>query len=178
MKTVGYARESASCSQERQIELLRDYGEDGVIVIDKRNSTDELMELLKNESMEIESISVVGIELLGRNMEEFGGVLKKLEERSIGIFDVANSEYIRPCEVMRCIGIIARVKMNWTLDKRVYNSIKAQDGAKGGRPRKKEGSDSYRIYSLYSYGEITARRAAKELGISKSTFYRRLQEIN
>lgn len=178
MKTVGYARESASYEKERQVEILREYTANGEIIMDERGTTQNLMKLLENEDRELGCIAVMGISLLGRNMEEFKTILDKLQKRGIDIMDLANKEHIETDNIGKYVQIIDRVKRNWTMEKKVYNGSAAISGARGGRPRIQEGAGSNKIYSLYLYGEITSKEAVRQLGISSSTFYRRLKEFN
>ncbi len=195
MKSYGYVRVS-SCDQneERQLVALAQQGlTKKNIYIDKQSGKDfnrpaykKLLKRLKSGDV----LFILSIDRLGRNYTEIQEQWRLLT-RQIGI-DIAVIDmplldtrqgkdlmgtFIADL-VLQILSFVAENERS-NIKKRQAEGIAAakRNGVRFGRPVKPLPLDFSNLIDRWKQGDVTAKEAARQCGISKATFYRRLQKL-
>ncbi len=193
MSIYGYVRVSSTDqNEERQLIEMRRVGiPEKNIYIDKRSGKDferpkyiRLVKKLKKGDL----LYVLSIDRLGRNYDEIQEQWRYLtREKQIDIsildmplLDTRNGKDLMGTFladiVLQILSFVAQNERE-NIKKRQAQGIAAakQNGVRFGRPEKHLPTNSSEIFLAYENHELTPCQAASELGLSTSTFYKRLQ---
>lgn len=195
MQQYGYIRVSTKDQNpERQLLAMQGRGISREhIYLDKMSGKDfqrtgyqKLMKKLKKGDL----LVVKSIDRLGRN---YGEILEQWQKitRKIGAdIEVLDMPLLNTAAghddltgvfisdlVLQILAYVAETERAFIHNRQSEGIAAARaKGIRFGRRRMDLPEDFQRYYKLWSQGEITVRQAAKELGMSNSTFYRRCKE--
>ncbi len=187
-KTYGYVRVSTrEQNEDRQMIALRDFPVlPENIYLDKLSGKDfnrpEYQKLLKR--MKKKDILVIkSIDRLGRNYKEIldqWRYLTKSKEIYIVVLDMPLLDTRKSNDligtliadiVLQLLSYVAETERE-NIKQRQAEGIAAAKarGVKFGRPNKKVPHNFYKVYSRWRHGKISGREAARQLGVSYTTF--------
>lgn len=192
----GYVRVSTKEQNElRQLIALRDFGiSDRHIYIDKQSGKDfertnykKLIRKVKNG----DTIVIKSIDRLGRNYDEIleqWRTITKEKQVSIVVLDMPllNTKQNRDLTgtliadiVLQLLSYVAQTEREFIRQRQAEGIAAAkQQGVKFGRRPKEKPSEYESLKALWQENGISARAAAKKLGITHSTFLRWVNEEN
>ena len=185
MLKYGYIRVSSlEQNLDRQKEKMMQLGIKSNNVYEEKRSGKNLERpvLLKllDKLKEGDELYVVSIDRLGRRIKDIVDVVESLSERGITIVSVneninTSTDFGR---VFVCLAsIFAEVeRKNIRERQRAGIEIAKREGRMKGRPRKKLLDDFELAYEQFKCGTITADKAGRILGLSRASFYRRINE--
>jgi len=190
----GYARVSTKEQNEiRQIIALKSFGiDDKQIYIDKQSGKDfvriNYKKLIKKVKIG-DTVVVKSIDRLGRNYDEIleqWRIITKEKQASIVVLDMPllNTKQNRDLTgtliadiVLQLLSYVAQTEREFIRQRQAEGIAAAkQKGVKFGRKPKKKPDAYERMKKLWEEKEISARTAAKMLGITHSTFLRWVNE--
>lgn len=186
----GYVRISTREQNERrQFVALQDFGiENDKIYIDKQSGKDfdriqyqRLMRILKGG----DTLVVKSIDRLGRNYDEIleqWRIITKEKRAAIVVLDMPLLDTRKDRDltgtliadiVLQLLSYVAQTERDF-IRKRQAEGIAAarQQGVKFGRKPMKRPPEYAKLKKLWKQGEISARNAASQLGITHRTFLR------
>ena len=186
----GYVRVSTADQNEaRQIDAMNEIGiPPNHIYIDKQSGKDfnrKAYKRLLRKVKENDVIYIKSIDRLGRNYEEIQEQWNELKKRNISIvvldmplldtrerIDGITGQFIADM-VLQVLSYVAHIERD-NIKQRQAEGIKAahERGVQFGRPRNDIPEDFDKIYQLVKNKQISGNKAAKQLGIPKTTFFR------
>ena len=179
---IGYVRVSTKeQNTARQEEIMISLGVDKVY-IDKMSgkNTDRpaLLELM-NFVREGDSVIVESISRFARNTKDLLELTEELNNKHVQfISQKENIDTDTPAGkfMLTIFGAVAELEREYIRQRqREGIEIAKGQGKYKGRPEKQpENFDA--VYEQWKKGEITAKSASEQLGVSRSTFYRKVQE--
>ena len=184
----GYARVSTKeQNEERQLIALRAFGlTDKAIFVDRQSGKDfdrrhyqRLLRKLKNG----DTLVVKSIDRLGRNYEEIleqWRVITKEKGADIVVLDMPLLDTRRSRDltgtlisdiVLQLLSYVAQTEREFIRQRQAEGIAAARArGVKFGRPRKELPAGFYEVRARWERGELSARAAAKLLGIPHRSF--------
>lgn len=181
---------------DRQLQAISNYAEEKNIVIDRifeekasgKDFKREIYQSLKIALRNGDTLIVKELDRLGRNMEQIKDEWHELHKRGVDIIiidnEMLNTANRTDLEKI-LIGNIIFELLSYTAQKE-REKIRSRQ-AEGIALAKQKGKytgrkpiqrDNFReVYESWRGGEMTAVAAAKELNLTKSTFYRRVREL-
>ena len=186
----GYVRVSTADQNEaRQIDAMNEIGiPPNHIFIDKQSGKDfnrKAYKRLLRKVKENDVIYIKSIDRLGRNYEEIQEQWNELKKRNISIvvldmplldtrerIDGITGQFIADM-VLQVLSYVAHIERD-NIKQRQAEGIKAAKdrGVQFGRPRNDIPEDFDKVYQLVKDKQISGNKAAKQLGIPKTTFFR------
>lgn len=128
-----------------------------------------------------DTLKVISIDRIGRNVRELVNTAYQLEEMGVNIVSI--KEGINTSTSMgkifyNLIAVFAELELN-SIHERQRAGIEAakKEGRFTGRPPKKLNDDLVQIIKEVDSGNLSVNRACKLLGISSTTFYRRKAKL-
>ena len=188
--SYGYVRVSTADQNEaRQIDAMNEIGiPPNHIYIDKQSGKDfnrKAYKRLLRKVKENDVIYIKSIDRLGRNYEEIQEQWNELKKRNISIvvldmplldtrerIDGITGQFIADM-VLQVLSYVAHIERD-NIKQRQAEGIKAahERGVQFGRPRNDIPEDFDKVYQLVKDKQISGNKAAKQLGIPKTTFFR------
>lgn len=194
--TYGYVRVSAADQNEaRQVDaMLKEGIEKQNIYIDKQSGKDfnrRAYRKLFRKVKEGDVIFIKSIDRLGRNYKEIQEQWNEIKKKNVYIVvmdmplldtrhsvDGLTGQFIADL-VLQILSYVAQVERD-NIKQRQAEGIKAAQnrGVKFGRPRKTMPEGFHTAVQMVNDGELTYREGARQIGVSKSTFYKKAMEYN
>ena len=193
-KTYGYIRVSTKDQNEaRQMIAMRDFGvEENNIIVEKlsgKNFNRPLYKKLLKKIKPGDTLVLKSIDRLGRNYEEIleqWRFLTKEKQAAIVVLDMPLLDTRQGRDltgtliadiVLQLLSYVAQVEREFIKSRQAEGiaAAKARGVRFGPRPMEKP-KDYNRIVMLWEEEKISARSAAKQLGISHTTFLRWVKE--
>lgn len=195
---IGYGRVSAKDQNpERQLVKFRELGiEDRFIFIDKKSGKDfdrpryQAMRLMVREG------DLVYVDALDRLGRDYDGIIREWKHitREIGADIVClDNETLFDSRKFKTMGDFGKVMEDQFLSLLAYVAeqerkknrqrqaegieVARTDGVTFGRPRKEIDDRFLRVYQEWKDGLITATEAMQQIDMKRTTFYRRVREI-
>lgn len=192
MAVYGYARVSSTEQNlDRQIRQLRQYVDESHIVTDKASgkNLERPGYLALRGPLGLrrgDTLYICSLDRLSRNKEELKEELEKFREKGVRlvILDLPTSMIDAPEGQKWIVDMVQNILIEvlasmaeqerLTIRKRQREGIEAakEAGKHMGRPKVQMPKDFPEVYEKWSRGEITAKAAQRELGLSCSSFYR------
>lgn len=194
-RVFGYVRVSTKNQHEdRQMVAMREYGvPERNIIVEKKSGKDfdrpryqRLLKRLKQgDTLVIQSLDRLGRDYL--EVQEQWRIITKVKSVSIVVLDTPllntkeNAELVGQLVadlVLHLFSYVAQSERE-SIRKRQREGIEAARarGVRFGRPRMEMPANFTEIVEQWRQGEFTAQEAAEKLGVSRSTFFRRVREL-
>ena len=188
-----YARVSTKEQNlDRQIDEFKKLGIEKIIC-EKQSGKDfesrKIYQALKKRLKKDDELVIMSIDRLGRNYEQILDEWRYLSQKNVYIrvldmpilntknnINGLDSRFISDL-VLQILAYVSE-KEREKIKERQRQGIESAmaKGVRFGRPKKKLPDKFYEIVSLYKKGSITNIQAVKELGISRSRFFRLIKE--
>jgi len=186
----GYIRVSTKeQNEQRQIHALKEYGiSEKNIYMDKQSGKDfnrkQYQKMLRKMNKG-DALVVKSIDRLGRNYEEIleqWRILTREKEITIVVLDmpVLDTRQAKDLTgtliadiVLQLLSYVAQTEREFIRQRQAEGIAAAKErGVQFGRPRHDIPEDFDKVYQLVKDKKISGNKAAKQLGISKTTFFR------
>lgn len=176
---IGYVRVSTKeQNTARQEELMKSLGV-GKVYIDRmsgKNTDRPALQEMMNFVREEDSVIVESISRFARNTKDLLELTEELNSKHVQfISQKENIDTNTPAGkfMLTIFGAVAELERGYIRQRQKEGiEIAKEQGKYKGRPAKQ--LDSFEdIYGQWKAGKITATSASKQLGISRSTFYRK-----
>lgn len=180
---VGYIRVSTAEQNTARQEVLMNELKVDKVFIDKMSGKNTKRKGLEEMMMFVRGGDVVVVESISRfarNTRDLLSLIDQLTEKEVGfVSKKENIDTDTPTGkfMLTVFGAVAELEREYTLQRQKEGiAIAKQNGKYKGR-KKLDNNKFNDIYEQWKNGNITAVKAMKLLGWSKSTFYRRVQEL-
>ncbi len=181
---VGYIRVSTSEQNvNRQEDLLRDKYNVDKMYTDKvsgKNTDRPALQAMLEFVREGDAIYFSSISRLARNTRDFLEMAEDLKNRGVGLVsDKENFDTTTPQGKMIATVFASMYEMEReSILQRQREGIESahKRGVKFGRRKVEAGDEFPALYSKWKQGHMTAVDCMNELGLAKTTFYRRVKE--
>ncbi|MBD5452432.1 MAG: recombinase family protein [Lachnospiraceae bacterium] len=179
---IGYVRVSTKeQNTARQEELMKSLGVDK-IYIDKMSGKDTdrpALQEMMNFVHEADAVIVESISRFARNTKDLLELTEQLKNKQVQfVSQKENIDTNTPAGkfMLTIFGAVAELEREYIRQRQKEGiEIAKEEGKyKGRRPKKLNDFDE--IYAQWKSGKITATSACKQLGISRSTFYRKVAD--
>lgn len=179
---VGYVRISTrEQNTARQDKLMEDLGVERIFTdrMSGKNAKRPELQRMIDFVREGDSVTVESISRFARNTKDLLELIAALETK--GVQFISQKENIDTSTsagkfVLTVFGAMAELERDYILERQAEGiAIAKAEGRMKGRPKKQIG-DFEIVYNDVKNGELSATRAAKQLGISRSTWYRKARE--
>ncbi len=179
-----YARVSTNDQNlDRQIEAAKRADNFDEVFEDKVSGKNANRPALKNMLDKLragDEVTVLSIDRLGRNIRDILDIVQKIKDKGC-MFKCLEPNFNTNDKFgeffLIVLGAISEMERKMILERQRQGiALARQYGKYRGRKRKKL-SDFDNIYQQWLDDKITAQQAAKLLDVSRSTFYRRVKEL-
>ena len=176
---IGYIRVSTNeQNTARQEEIMKTLGVDKVYIdrMSGKNTDRPALQEMMNFVREEDSVIVESISRFARNTKDLLELTEELNSKHVQfISQKENIDTNTPAGkfMLTIFGAVAELERGYIRQRQKEGiEIAKEQGKYKGRPAKQ--LDSFEdIYGQWKAGKITATSASKQLGISRSTFYRK-----
>ena len=179
---VGYVRISTrEQNTARQDKLMEQLGVEKVYTDKMSGKNTERPELHKMIDFvrEGDSVTVESISRIARNTKDLLDLTATLKDKGVQfISQKENIDTSTPAGkfVLTIFGALAELERDYILERQAEGiAIAKEEGRMTGRPKKQIG-DFESVYNDVKAGKLSATKAAKQIGISRSTWYRKARE--
>lgn len=179
---IGYVRVSSeSQNTARQEELMRELGVEKLFVekVSGKNANRPQLQEMLSFAREGDTIIVSEVSRLARNVRDLLELVELFAEKNIEF--ISKKEAIDTTTpsgkfMLTIFGAVSELERDYIRHRqREGIEIARKEGKYKGR-RKTKIKNFNEVYDKWSKGEITATKATEILGVSRSTFYRRIRE--
>lgn len=179
---IGYIRVSTAEQNTIRQEILMKELEVDEIYIDKisgKNTNRPQLKAMLEYVRHGDTVIVSEISRFARNTKDLLNLVEMLTEK--GVEFVSKKEAIDTTTptgkfMLTIFGAVAELEREYILQRQREGIAAAKDMGKYTGRKAKEYTDFDRITEQWRNGKITAAKATKALGMSKSTFYRRIKQ--
>lgn len=176
---IGYIRVSTSEQNTiRQEILMKELGVDEIYIdkISGKNTNRPQLKAMLEYVRHGDTVIVSEISRFARNTKDLLDLVEILTEK--GVEFVSKKEAIDTTTptgkfMLTIFGAVAELEREYILQRQREGIAAAKDMGKYKGRKEKEYADFDKVISEWRKGKITAAKAMKDLGMSKSTFYRR-----
>lgn len=180
---IGYVRVSTQHqNNERQMEIMTDYNtnKDFIEHISGKNRNRPQLQALLDYVREGDTVFVESYSRLARNTKDLLDIVSQLTEKGVTLVshkEQADTSTSQGKLMLTIFGALAEFERDCLLERqREGIEIAKEQGKYKGRPEQYIAEfDEY--YMLWRTNQMTATAVCKELGISRSTFYRRVNKM-
>lgn len=179
---IGYVRVSSiEQNEERQIRALEGHGVEKFYVekvSGKDRNRPELNEML-NFVREGDKIYIESISRLARNVLDFLNIVNELKEKKVEIVSLKESiDTSTPTGqfMLTVFGAMYQLERDNIRERQREGIEIAKEKGIMGRPRVEIDEDFKKVYEQWKNGDITATKAMELVEMSRTTFYRRVNE--
>ena len=180
---VGYVRVStAEQNTARQEELMKRLGVEKVYIdrISGKNTDRPELQKMMNFVRTGDMVIVESISRFARNTKDLLELVEELNQKDVQFISQKESIDTKTSTgkfMLTVFGAIAELERGYILERqREGIEIAKEQGKYKGRPAKKL-DNFYEVYWEWYDKKITATEACRGLGISRSTFYRKVKEL-
>lgn len=178
---IGYIRVSAiEQNTIRQEILMKELGVDGIYIdkVSGKNTNRPQLKAMLEYVRHGDTVIVSEISRFARNTKDLLDLVEMLTDK--GVEFVSKKEAIDTTTptgkfMLTIFGAVAELEREYILQRQREGIAAAKDMGKYTGRKAKEYTDFDRITEQWRTGKITAAKAMKDLGMSKSTFYRRIK---
>lgn len=178
---IGYIRVStAEQNTIRQEILMKELGVDEIYIdkISGKNTNRPQLKAMLEYVRRGDTVIVSEISRFARNTKDLLDLVEMLTDK--GVEFVSKKEAIDTTTptgkfMLTIFGAVAELEREYILQRQREGIAAAKDMGKYTGRKAKEYTDFDRIAEQWRNGKITAAKAMKDLGMSKSTFYRRVK---
>ena len=176
---IGYVRVSTKeQNTARQEELMKALGADKIYIdkVSGKNTDRPALQEMMNFVREGDSVIVESISRFARNTKDLLELTEQLNNKHVQfISQKENIDTDTPAGkfMLTIFGAVAELEREYIRQRQKEGiEIAKEQGKYKGRPEKQ--IDNFcEIYQQWKAGKITATKASKQLGVSRSTFYRK-----
>lgn len=176
---IGYIRVSTKeQNTARQEELMKSLGTDKVYIdrLSGKDTDRPALQEMMNYVREGDSVTVESISRFARNTKDLLELTEQLDNKHVQfISQKENIDTGTPAGkfMLTVFGAVAELEREYIRQRqREGIEIAKEQGKYKGRPVKQI-EDFEAVYNQWKKGEVTAASASRQLGVSRSTFYRR-----
>lgn len=179
---VGYIRISTKeQNTARQDELMEQLGVEKVYTdrMSGKNTDRPELQKMMDFVREGDSVTVESISRFARNARDLLNLIGTLKEKKVEF--VSQKENIDTSTaagkfMLTVFAAMAELEREYILERQAEGiAIAKAEGRMKGRP-KKQIDDFEKVYNDVKEGKLSATKAAKQLGVSRSTWYRKVKE--
>lgn len=178
---IGYIRVStAEQNTIRQEILMKELGVDEIYIdkISGKNTNRPQLKAMLEYVRYGDTVIVSEISRFARNTKDLLELVEMLTDK--GVEFVSKKEAIDTTTptgkfMLTIFGAVAELEREYILQRQREGIAAAKDMGKYTGRRAKEYADFDKVIARWRKGEITAAKAMKDLGMSRSTFYRRVK---
>ena len=181
---IGYVRVSSTDQNTaRQEELMERLGVDKVYIekVSCKNTDRPELQKMMNFLREGDELIVESISRFARNTKDLLELVEELNQKNVQFICQKESIDTKTSTgkfMLTVFGAIAELERGYILERqREGIEVAKEQGKYKGRPAKKL-DNFYEVYWLWYDKEITATEACRRLEISRSTFYRKVKELD
>ncbi len=179
---IGYIRVStAEQNTIRQEILMKELGVDEIYIdkVSGKNTNRLQLKAMLEYVRKGDTVIVSEISRFARNTKDLLDLVETLTEK--GVEFVSKKEAIDTTTptgkfMLTIFGAVAELEREYILQRQREGIAAAKDMGKYTGRKAKEYTDFDKVVEQWRKGKITAVKAMKDLGMSKSTFYRRIKE--
>lgn len=182
-KKLGYVRVSTEQQNNaRQVEIMTNYRTDRDFMeyVSGKNTKRAELQALLDYAREGDTVYVESYSRLARNTIDLLDIVSKLEANGVALVshkEQTDTSTAQGKLMLTVFGALAEFERECLLERqREGIGIAKEQGKYKGRPEK-DIPEFEEYYMLWKEEEITATEVCKKLGISRSTFYRRIYKM-
>jgi len=181
---IGYIRVSTSeQNTDRQVDLLQDKYAVEKVYIDKvsgKNTNRPELKVMLEFVREGDTVYISSFSRLARNTRDFLEIMEDFNNRGIGLVSDKENVDTTTAQGKMIATIFAsmyELERESILQRQREGIESAQKrGVRFGRAKVEAGDQFPELYARWKQGELTAVGCMTELGLAKTTFYRRVKE--
>ena len=180
MALIKYVRVSSKTQNpERQLTDEKKYDRVYLEVASGKNADRPQLKAMLSYVREGDTVEVESFSRFARNTRDLLAIVEDLQSK--GVSFVSQKEHIDTSTpqgrfMLTVFAALAELERESLLERQAEGIAIAKEAGKMGRPGIAITPAFIAVYMRWKAGELTAVRAMKEVGMSKSVFYRKVQE--